>query len=304
MNEQKKSKKKMSTAKKVVLGLFGVALIVGATIAGTMAFLRTTTGDPKENVFTSSKDIVLGLDEPSWNWVDANGLETAHPKHPDKPNPGNFQPGITYDKDPFLANLTGKDATTGELAEEWVAMRVDYLIDGTAVTYTNLTTDNKAEGYTSGKAGIIGTITPDSNWYQIPNALVNTINNETAKYDIYIYKYKLKADQNIDDMGDISTVTGSTSGTATATTSKLFSSITIKSQDRLIANGWEDGRGELVLPTKFSIKVKGAAIKHDSGITATEIDTGKISASPSDDDKKTDSYKIAEELVKLLKVTP
>ena len=289
MKEQKKSKKKMSTAKKVVLGFFGVALIVGATIAGTMAFLRTTTGTPKENVFTSSKDIVLGLDEPNWNWDD----DTASPKEDDKPNPGNFQPGITYDKDPFLANITPKNGT--ELAEEWVAMRVDYYIESTEVTYTNLTTDDTNAGYTSGKAGIIDEISTDSNWYQIPNGIITTINSGTPKYDIFIYKYKLKAEEDKTSMSSFSgVITGSTGNTAN--TSKLFTSITTKSQDQLITNGWKNGE-DLKLPESFTIKVKGAAIKHDSGITATEIVTDDIANSSTN----TDSYKIAKELVELLK---
>ena len=250
MKEQKKSKKRMGTAKKVVLGLFGVVLIVGATIAGTMAFLNTTT-DPKENVFTSSKDIVLGLDEPNWNLDNDNNL-----KNSTKPNPANFQPAIEYEKDPFLANLTPKNGS--ELAEEWVAMRVDYSIADTPVTYTNLTTDDTAAGYTTGKAGIIETISFDTtNWYQIPNGLIKTINSESSdpNYDIYIYKYKLKAEDGKTSMGSFTTVTASTDSSPTATTSKLFEKIKIKSQTQLILNGWEDASNKLRLPTSFKIKV-------------------------------------------------
>lgn len=305
MEKQKKSKKKKGTAKKVVLGFLGVVLIVGVTIIGTLAYLSTIT-DPKTNTFTASKDIVLGLDEPNWNWDD----NTNAPKEADKPNPGNFQPKIEYAKDPFLANLT--PANGSELAEEWVAMRVDYSITPasgtkTSVTYTNLTTNDKAEGYdANNKAGIIEEITFDTDpssgkWYQLPAAFIKSITGSDEKYDIFIYKYKLKAVSGKTSMASFTDADKDGSTGTTANTSRLFEKIQIKTQDQLILNGWEDVNNKLSLPTSFEIKVKGAAIKHDSSIAASSIDTAKLGASPSDDDKNTDSYKIAKELVDLLK---
>ena len=92
MEEKKEVKKKKSSGvKKILVGFLAVGLIVGTTVAVTLALLGTNS-NTVENTFTASQDIDLELAEPNY---DSTGA-------------GSFQPGESYDKDPTLYNTTGE----------------------------------------------------------------------------------------------------------------------------------------------------------------------------------------------------
>lgn len=85
----------MKKANKVLLLALCAVLLVGATIAGTLAFLTDT--DEVKNTFTVGK-IAITLDETDVDEY-GNAIENAEPV---KGNQYNLVPGKTYTKDPEI----------------------------------------------------------------------------------------------------------------------------------------------------------------------------------------------------------
>lgn len=263
MNEQKK---KGSAVKKILVGFLAVALIVGTTIAGTLAYLSTIT-DTVQNTFTASGDIKLALEEVNYNFKAGSVLSE------EDPNPSKYTPGTTYEKDPVLINTTGDNES-----EEWVAMRVDYKIDGNVVANNDLT----------GDSGIIDPITFDSNWIKVTPS---TFGASDGLYEIYVYKYKLTKSSSTPEIpayGAPYTYNASTADVLDIRTTPLFSSIRVVDQDRLASRNHQSP-----YPT-FSIDVKGAAIKNEAESTFKTIDSNDFG------NTDTNSYKIVDALVDLL----
>lgn len=293
MEEKKDLKKKTSNGKKILVGVLAVALIVGTTVAVTLAFLKTISSTVN-NTFTASSDIKLGLDEPNYNW----NFTEDKVKDESLPNPGDYQPEITYPKDPTLYNLTGSNKGT----EEWVAMRVDYSIASTPVTLKQLTMNGKEGGYATGKGGLIESITFDTDgssgsWIKLTVAQLTACGVEDAenvKYEIYVYKYKLKEKNGKTTASDDDFAIAANETNGGGRTTKLFTEITIKSKQQLADNGFEDSSTKLLILPIFNISLKGAAVKHDD----TVKDTSKIESD--DISITTNSYKIVKELVGLL----
>lgn len=92
----------MKKAKKVLLLVLCAALLVGASVAGTLAYL--TSQDDVVNTFTIGQ-VKIKLDEAP---VDENGKATTGDRVQD--NEYHLQPGLTYDKDPMVTVLEGSES--------------------------------------------------------------------------------------------------------------------------------------------------------------------------------------------------
>lgn len=274
---QRKRKKRQERLKRMLASLVAIFLVMGMGTLGTLAYLSTLS-EKKQNTFTATKNISLTLEEPNYNEYTDNNKTTL--RYPDAPNPDKFQPGEIYTKDPTLYNTTGM-ATDGELAEEWVAIRVDYKIGGNIVTRTEL------------ESKLIETIPFDTtNWIKAGTALGL---DGTEKYEIYIYKYKLKAQDKLVEGKTYSelkadTIIASVGANVGAKTTPLFSQIQIKAQSALVATytSMENVPG-------FDIDIIGGAIKDQDDNLEDAIDSAKWN------DTSTYSYKVSKALVDLLK---
>ena len=60
MSKEKVSKKSKGKIKKIMAGFMAAVLLVGGTIVGTLAFLKTQS-TVKENIFTASSDFRLEI---------------------------------------------------------------------------------------------------------------------------------------------------------------------------------------------------------------------------------------------------
>lgn len=297
-----KGKKKWKMLRRCLAGILGIGMVVGITVAGTLAYLYTLS-EEKVNTFTGTNDIALFLDEPKYN------LENGAVKWTEKLDPRQYIPGEVYEKDPTLYNVTGAqklkvDGATDEFSEIWVAMRVDYTIAGTQVTHLQLTTDDTSSGH-DGKGGLIEPIVfdagSDKNWVKIETGMGADLTGLPTGAEIYVYRYPLKAKdgitktalegKSVDAMVTYQNGTSaSVLGNLTEKTSPLFPQIQIKTLDQLKANGYEI---ENLVP--FEIKVKGAAIKDMATIGLTEVTDAGLSTSDSGEQK------LVAELVRLLK---
>lgn len=287
------SKDKFKKVRKAIMGICAVGLIVVLTVAGTLAYLSTTSNVVK-NTFIATGGISLGLVEENYNIeVDNNGTL----KFPAKPNPKNFHPGVTYDKDPILYNTTG----TADGGLEWVALRIDYKIDSVAKTYAEMIADD-TDSNTATIEGMIGSITFDkTNWIQIVEGKYTNYSS-SYKFDIWVYKYPLKSSTTVNSGSGTSatSVAASTADINTERTTALFESITIKNQDKLEKNGYDMNS----LPD-FDIYIQGGAVKHDDGefpfvSTKELVDSDVNPTTVNEEAKAKTSYKIKEALVDLL----
>lgn len=86
----------MKKAKKVLLLVLCAALLVGASVAGTLAYL--TSQDQVVNTFTVGK-VEIALDEAD---VDENGQYVTNHDSRVKTNDYHLLPGLTYIKDPTV----------------------------------------------------------------------------------------------------------------------------------------------------------------------------------------------------------
>lgn len=330
-----KQKKQKGAWKRTLASFLGLVMVVLLTVAGTLAFLHTKSNE-RTNVFTSTNDIKLHLDEPNYNLretINANGTSTYTVKDSNELDPREYVPGMTYPKDPTLYNITGKQQkksdNSDELAEEWVAMRVDYAIDDddAATTDDSKTYADMIKDYdtidstgTRGKGGIIekikfdgtedngteiATPTAFGDWIKLPKSLYSS----GAKYDIYVYKYKLKADENvkIEDSDTVENIESmlknnaqvrtDSGGNVTlgSKTSPLFSEVQIKTKEQLEKNGYE-----IATLNKFTIKVTGAAVKNLVTINQDEIVAGNILKADNSINTETKSGLIVNDLIELL----
>lgn len=92
----------MKTARKVLLLVLCAALLVSATVMGTLAYL--TSDDEVVNTFTVG-DVEIILDEAP---VDENGQEKDGDRV--KENEYHLLPGGSYDKDPMVTVIGGSEA--------------------------------------------------------------------------------------------------------------------------------------------------------------------------------------------------
>lgn len=343
-----KKKKKFQKMKKTLSGFMALVLVVGLTVAGTLAYLSTKSTQVT-NTFTASKNISLGLAEPDYyykkdsdgkdeartdeNEVDSNGKKYLS----EKPDPKKYVPGTTYDKNPMLYNITAD----GE-SYEWVAMRVDYQIK-----YYDTTNKKYPDDYTAYKRteleysdtsgsenyeGIIKSIVFDTDtsggWFQLTSDLfpksgdtgyddltseqkteITNLKGEisSAKYEVYIYKYPLKSDSNVDKdslptSGSTWKTTNASTTTNTVRTSPLFSAITIMDEDTLQKTTANKGGNYSMdgLP-QFQILAKGGAIKKTEEFALTSIDSGEINTIT--DSTLSTEYNIVKALWEVLDVT-
>lgn len=120
----KKHKKRNKILK--VCGLFmAFVLVIGATVAVTLALMNKST-DVEKNTFVGNAGLDLKLEEPEWKKT-GGGEEMAK----------NYTPGMNIPKDPILINMTksstyedGTGAKTDEYNNnsEYVAIKLEYQI--------------------------------------------------------------------------------------------------------------------------------------------------------------------------------
>ncbi|MDE7424160.1 MAG: hypothetical protein K2N51_10820 [Lachnospiraceae bacterium] len=306
-------KKENTSKKKEILkklrGFLVIALVAAVSILGTLAYLSRKT-DRVTNTFTATEDIKITVIEPSFT-----------------PPPGGYQPDVTYPKDPRLANVTGT-----ENDDEWVIMRVDYrtFTDGepeekdgkkvktrtyTQVNYADITHEQLSTQSalpTTAPKGLItinddlANIAADKNWIKVKSEWLDdelqakvfggTYDGTTytaQKCDYFIYKTTIKSNTNVNSEAAAKTNLGSSSVTA-----PLFDSVTIKSQEQLVHNGYTMD----TLPG-FTIDILGGAIKN-SGDKTVEIASGNLDianlATAGTNENPNVSRTIVNELVKLL----
>lgn len=321
MSEVKKetTSKKKEIWKKI-RGFLVIVMVAVISIAGTLAYLSRKT-DRVTNTFTATEDIKIELTEPEFT-----------------PPPGGYQPDVTYPKDPQLANVTGAD----DGSSEWVIMRVDYrtfndskptTADGKTTktrTYTPVSYNEITSNSVNGKGLIniaqdLNSIPSSDNWIKVNAAWLDgdlKTKVEAQKCDYFIYKQVVKSNSGTtsDTISTNKTTlkTGSDTDKAAARdffdgtknesiTTRLFSTVTIKSQEQLVNNGYKKDDGTLDQLPGFTIDVIGGAIKN-SGDKTIEIATGKLditnlnNAKITQDGKEIDnvSHTIVNELVKLL----
>lgn len=259
----KKKNKKFAKLKKVLAGFMALVLVVGLTIAGTLAYLSTKSNEVT-NVFTATGNIALKLIEPNFK--------------PDEAS--KFKPAGEYPKDPTLVN------TTGDNSSEWVILRVDYMVSPNADTaYSNVSQADityKKTGTKADAANAKGLITiadlPGSNWIKLDlsqtwldNAAKvqkagGAVVGKDANCEFYVYKKALTSDSSLKSKSVADLHKMASIGENFKTT-PLFSKITVYSQEQLELNGYTMD----TLP-RFKIDIVGGAIKNegDDSTLATE----------------------------------
>ena len=225
-------KNKKAEWKKNIKIAIAMLLVATISIVGTLAFLAANS-DKKENTFTGSTGISVELTEPGWTQITndtiVQGEEMAE----------SYTPKMVIPKDPRLTNNSDADC------DEWVAMRVEYIYDGSE---TNLTTLQDT---------VIETLAIDTtNWYKLSTVKNKTDSEtETTNYDIYIYKRKVSR---------TTTTSGGSSTVTEGSTSNLFNQVVIKDQKALKTNSVFDSNNNKY--KDFKITLYGAAIKNDASI--------------------------------------
>lgn len=249
----KKKNKRFVKLKKALAGFMALVLVVGLTIAGTLAYLSTKSNEVT-NVFTATGNIALKLIEPNFDSDEAS----------------KFKPAGEYPKDPTLVNTTGDDSS------EWVILRVDYMVSPDAdtaysnVSQTDITYKNETTTKLTNEKGLItidnltgdGWIKLDLSQTWLTNASkVQQAGNATigknAICEFYVYKKPLESDSSLKSKS-VSDLHGMSSIGANFKTTPLFDKITIHSQEQLELNGYTMD----TLP-KFKIDIVGGAIKNE-----------------------------------------
>ena len=172
MEEQKKK----TNIKKVLGGVLALVLVAVISVVGTLAYLGSTTGTTKENIFTGSDDISVQLTETDW---DTTGQSKAE----------HYTPGLKIEKNPVIKNNTSTTGT-GDYSE-WVAMRVDYQIQDSTDDLVSKTKDEF-----TGASGVVSSFNDNADNAITDYAARNWIKvtpktSTTAKFDIYVYKVVL-----------------------------------------------------------------------------------------------------------------
>lgn len=260
MEEQKKK----TNIKKVLGGVLALVLVAVISVVGTLAYLGSTTGTTKDNIFTGSDDISVQLTETDWDktGTGAKGEEKAE----------HYTPGLKIEKNPVITNNT---STTGAGDySEWVAMRVDYQIQDSTGALVNKT----KEEFT-GASGVVSSFNDSAGQAITDYAARNWIKvmpktSTTAKFDIYVYKVVLPKDNS---------------------TNSLFDSVTLKDPITKVTIG-----GNQKYP-QFKINILGAAIKNEIEFgTISDLSTGGNLTYAGSATKTANDYIIMNELVKLL----
>lgn len=250
----KKKNKRFVKLKKALAGFLALVLVVGLTIAGTLAWLSTQS-NTVTNVFTATENIYLTLVEPDYN--------------PDEA--AKYKPDGTIPKNPYLVNTTGVNDS------EWVMIRVDYLIkESGEASFKNETRESLTSKLFS-LPGYLG-----NGWKKVDTStytgldlskVVDASENEgtSAKCEFYVYN---KALVGTTDVGSSyrtqdeleAGIKGTLTVPETAKTTPLFTGVTIKAQDEL---GYTTDK----LPN-FNIVIQGAAVKNegtDAGIASGNL---------------------------------
>ena len=95
-----KEKRSSGSRKRTLASILGLIMVVGITIAGTLAFMNAVSNE-KKNTFTGTNDIKLYLEEPNYNIDEAGNV-----KWENQLDPREYIPGESYDKDPTLYNTS------------------------------------------------------------------------------------------------------------------------------------------------------------------------------------------------------
>lgn len=141
-----KYKKKKHKVIKMFSVLVMFVLVIGVTIAVTLALLNKTT-DTTVNTFTGNAGIDLEVREPDWDGGDGQDprLDSSEPEYDSSminpiPTPElgenkalNYTPGMEIGKNPYLVNKTeynGNDENSNEWknACEYVAIKLEYQV--------------------------------------------------------------------------------------------------------------------------------------------------------------------------------
>lgn len=160
-------------AKKILVALLAVVLIVGCTIGGTLAWLKDST-ETVTNTFTSG-NIEITLDEAK---VDQDGnfmkvetkVDTIGEASRVTKNEYQAIPGKTYSKDPTLTVKKGNEKCYLFVKFEEIGDPDEYYIYDFAL-------DNTDSGWTQGNTenGL-----PTNVWYIIVEEVPNTAENDTV----------------------------------------------------------------------------------------------------------------------------
>lgn len=271
----KKKNKKFVKLKKALAGFLALVLVVGLTIAGTLAWLSTKSNSVT-NVFTASKNIFLTLIEPDYDSTEA----------------GKYKPDGEIGKDPTLVNTTGKDG-----GSEWVMLRVDYLVKNTTTNkYENKSYENELKNKLFTLTGLKG-----DNWtkVEIPStndtvADISGVKGADALCEFYVYNKALTSSETVGQTYQTQSALESALKADTnpltipngVSTTPLFTDVKIMDETTLKNNNYYDSdAGTLKLP-EFNIVLQGAAVKNegdDAGMTGdldfnSTADTNKTSA--------------------------
>ncbi len=140
--------------RKLALTAGAVALVGVVSVGGTLAYLTSVTETVK-NVFTGTNDDLKGeIHEPNYERDIAES----------------YLPGDIIKKDPVLENQSEHEA--------YVAVKVDYFIDGEAVTYEKFT-----DGYAT-----IKTYNDNQELIDGFNDNWEEVSSENDVYDFFVYK--------------------------------------------------------------------------------------------------------------------
>lgn len=278
---QNDTPKKKYKIKKILKNLLALVLVAVISVAGTWAYLNKKS-ERIPNTFVGSNGLDLLLKEEKY----------------DKQKTKKYSPGLAYDKDPVLYNITNDGNT---VYYEWVAIRLDYIIN------VNTNSTGLAPGVVSRQA-IMGLTDPNNGIiesidFDIDNTTGNWVRLDlgaNVTYEIYVYKYPLINSTKTtytDTTNTSNNATQATSGVSGSRTSPLFNQVKIFEQKSLSNHGYADDK----LP-KFTISVLGAAIKVEDEINIAKFDITSLGANPTESETKTynASIKIKNALVDLL----
>lgn len=275
----KKKNKRFAKLKKVLAGFLALVLVIGLTIAGTLAWLSAQSNSVT-NVFTATDNIYLTLVEPAYDSKEAS----------------NYKPDGTISKNPYLVN------TTGDNSSEWVMIRVDYLTKDDGETSFKNAARSDLDGKLFTLENYLG-----ANWTKIDKTVYGDLNtgqvvdasgnkDTSAKCEFYVYNKALTGSTDVGSTYRTQQAleTGINNKTLTVPditqTTPLFTGVKISSQETLTTNGYSMD----VLP-KFNIVIQGAAVKNEGDDAGMETD---LNFTSNDADNKTKA--IVQKLVDLL----
>lgn len=183
---------------KVLAVLCALSLVVGATVAITLALLTATSGSAVSNTFTGTAGLSVVLKETAWdNDTPADQTDGGEGKA------ANYSPGLVIEKDPLIQNTTTLKAGYENDSYEYAALKLEYQIsDGSGgwetITYAQF--QNLADvyckvgGVISGSAGFNtadweAKDASNTVWYyktSVKGGLATAIDNKTTTLFDYV----------------------------------------------------------------------------------------------------------------------